>query len=51
VPILPTLYFSYLEVGPTVYYGDEKGMTGSGGDKAARQDMFPTQVLEASDTK
>jgi hypothetical protein len=25
-------------------YGDEVGMIGSGGDKAARQDMFPTQV-------
>jgi glycosidase len=29
---------------PVVYYGDEVGMAGSGGDKAARQDMFPTQV-------
>lgn len=35
-----------LRGGPTVYYGDEKGMTGTGGDKAARQDMFPTQVVE-----
>ncbi len=31
---------------PVVYYGDEVGMMGSGGDKAARQDMFPTQVAE-----
>jgi glycosidase len=31
---------------PTVYYGDEVGMTGSGngGDQRARQDMFATQV-------
>ena len=29
---------------PTLYYGDEKGMTGTGGDKEARQDMFSTQV-------
>ena len=29
---------------PSVYYGDEVGMIGNGGDKAARQDMFPTQV-------
>ena len=29
---------------PVVYYGDEVGMVGSGGDKAARQDLFPTQV-------
>jgi alpha-amylase len=31
---------------PTVYYGDEVGMMGGGGDKAARQDMFPTSVSE-----
>jgi alpha-amylase len=31
---------------PVVYYGDEVGMIGRGGDKAARQDMFPTQVGE-----
>jgi glycosidase len=29
---------------PTILYGDEVGMAGPGGDKAARQDMFPTQV-------
>jgi glycosidase len=29
---------------PTVYYGDEVGMAGKGGDKAARQDMFETKV-------
>jgi glycosidase len=29
---------------PAVLYGDEIGMAGPGGDKAARQDMFPTQV-------
>ncbi len=29
---------------PVLYYGDEKGMTGTGGDKEARQSMFPTQV-------
>ncbi|SPT53709.1 Alpha-amylase precursor [Actinomyces bovis] len=29
---------------PVVYYGDEQGFAGTGGDKAARQDMFPTQV-------
>ena len=31
---------------PVVYYGDEVGMIGRGGDKAARQDMFPTRVAE-----
>lgn len=30
---------------PVVYYGDEVGMIGEGGDKAAREDMFPTQVV------
>ena len=29
---------------PVVYYGSEVGMAGSGGDKAARQDMFSTQT-------
>ena len=29
---------------PVVYYGDEVGMIGTGGDQASRQDMFPTQV-------
>ncbi len=31
---------------PTLLYGDEVGMIGSGGDQAARQDMFPTQVSD-----
>ena len=31
---------------PIVYYGDEKGLTGVPGDKAARQDLFPTQMSE-----
>ena len=35
-----------LRGGPILYYGDEKGMTGTGGDQAARQDMFPTQVTD-----
>ncbi|MGZ4750476.1 MAG: pullulanase-type alpha-1,6-glucosidase [Oryzihumus sp.] len=29
---------------PVVYYGDEQGFIGSGGDKDARQDMFATKV-------
>ncbi|MFK5634730.1 pullulanase-type alpha-1,6-glucosidase [Ornithinimicrobium sp. LYQ103] len=29
---------------PVVYYGDEQGFIGSGGDKDARQDMFATEV-------
>ncbi|OJX93918.1 MAG: alpha-1,6-glucosidase [Micrococcales bacterium 73-15] len=31
---------------PVVYYGDEQGFAGTGGDKDARQDMFATQVAE-----
>ena len=31
---------------PVVYYGDEVGMMGSGGDKLAREDMFPTRVAD-----
>lgn len=35
----------YLSRGnPVVYYGDEQGFTGDGGDKAARQPMFATQI-------
>lgn len=29
---------------PTIYYGDEQGFVGAGGDQAARQDMFPSKV-------
>ncbi|WKE73923.1 pullulanase-type alpha-1,6-glucosidase [Streptomyces sp. WP-1] len=29
---------------PVVYYGDEQGFTGNGGDKAARQTMFASRV-------
>lgn len=29
---------------PVVQWGDEVGMIGTGGDQAARQDMFPTRV-------
>ena len=28
---------------PVVYYGDEQGFTGDGGDKDARQDMVPAR--------
>ena len=29
---------------PALYYGDEQGFTGNGGDVAAREDMFGSQV-------
>ena len=31
---------------PVVYYGDEFGILGRGGDQQARQDLFPTRVEE-----
>lgn len=34
---------------PVVYYGDEQGFTGTGGDQLARQDMFPTLTDEYAD--
>ncbi len=34
---------------PVVYYGDEQGFTGAGGDKDARQDMFPSRVADYND--
>ncbi len=36
------MYFS--RGNPVIYYGDEQGFTGSGGDQVARQDMFASQV-------
>jgi len=34
------MYFS--RGNPVIYYGDEQGFTGAGGDQDARQDMFPS---------
>ena len=34
---------------PVVYYGDEQGFTGTGGDHLARQDMMPSLVPEFID--
>ncbi|NIQ96102.1 MAG: alpha-amylase, partial [Desulfuromonadales bacterium] len=34
---------------PLIYYGDEQGFVGDGGDKDARQDMFPSQVASYND--
>jgi glycosidase len=41
------MYFS--RGNPVVYYGDEQGFTGDGGDQDARQDMFPSQVASYND--
>lgn len=34
---------------PVIYYGDEQGFTGHGGDQDARQDMFPSRVDSYND--
>ena len=37
---------------PVVYYGDEQGFTGDeGGDQAAREDMFPSEVASYNDNR
>ena len=42
------MYFS--RGNPVVYYGDEQGFTGAGGDQDARQDMFPSQDARSTTT-
>ena len=34
---------------PTIYYGDEQGFTGDGGDQDAREDMFGSKVATYND--
>ena len=41
------MYFS--RGNPVIYYGDEQGFTGTGGDQVARQTMFASQVPEYLD--
>ena len=41
------MYFS--RGNPVIYYGDEQGFTGTGGDQVARQSMFASQVPEYLD--
>ena len=36
---------------PTVYYGDEQGFAGDGGDQDAREDMFPSRTAVYNDNK
>jgi len=36
---------------PTIYYGDEQGFVGKGGDQDARQDMFPSKVASYNEDK
>ncbi|BCB78422.1 hypothetical protein GCM10022251_29980 [Phytohabitans flavus] len=41
------MYFS--RGNPVIYYGDEQGFTGAGGDQNARQTMFASQVADYLD--
>ncbi|PSJ38093.1 alpha-amylase family glycosyl hydrolase [Allosphingosinicella deserti] len=36
---------------PTIYYGDEQGFAGDGGDQDAREDMFPSRVASYNDNR
>ena len=36
---------------PVIYSGDEQGFTGDGGDQAAREDMFASQVASYNDNR
>ena len=36
---------------PTIYYGDEQGFAGDGGDQDAREDMFPSKVAIYNDNR
>jgi glycosidase len=36
---------------PVIYYGDEQGFTGDGGDQDAREDMFPSGVASYNDNR
>jgi glycosidase len=36
---------------PVIYYGDEQGFAGDGGDQDAREDMFPSKVAVYNDNK
>lgn len=36
---------------PTIYYGDEQGFVGKGGDQDARQDMFASKVASYNEDK
>ena len=41
------MYFS--RGNPVIYYGDEQGFTGSGGDQVARQTLFASLVPDYLD--
>lgn len=44
--ILAHAFLMFTRGAPVLYYGDEQGLVGVGGDKDSRQDMFATKVAE-----
>jgi glycosidase len=42
--ILAHAFLMFTRGAPVIYYGDEQGLAGEGGDKDSRQDMFASQV-------
>lgn len=44
--VLAHAFLMFTRGAPVLYYGDEQGLVGTGGDKDARQDMFATRVDE-----
>jgi glycosidase len=44
--ILAHAFLMFTRGAPVLYYGDEQGLVGTGGDKDARQDMFATKVTD-----
>ncbi|NRA64781.1 MAG: hypothetical protein HRU19_09895 [Pseudobacteriovorax sp.] len=47
--ILAHAYLIFSRGVPVIYYGDEQGFTGDGGDKDARESMFPSIVDSYND--
>ncbi len=41
----------FMRGAPVIYYGDEQGFVGDGGDQAAREDMFPSRVASYNDNR
>lgn len=39
----------FLRGAPVIYYGDEQGFNGDGGDQASREDMFPSRTASFND--
>jgi glycosidase len=49
--ILGQAFLMFSRGTPVIYYGDEQGFTGDGGDQDSREDMFPSQVATYNDNR